>query len=118
MYDIEETGGANIGFGQATWPFAKLAVNKNELRLNASIIGNVYFRPCDVISIEPSSFFSGAGIKINHRVKEYSETVIFLTSGSRNLIKRIEDTGFLNNPDTIPAEVESRILKYQAEASQ
>ena len=118
MFEIEETGGANIGLGRATWPFAKLLVNKNELQLNASLIGNVYFRPSDIISIEPSSFFSGTGIKINHRVSGYSQKIIFLTSGSGDLIKRIEDTGFLNNPDTIPAEVESRILKYQAEASQ
>ena len=66
MYEIEETGGANIGFGRATWPFAKLLVNKNELQLNASILGNVYFRPSDVISIEPFTLFSGTGIKINH----------------------------------------------------
>lgn len=117
MYDIEETGGANIGFGRASWPFAKLLVNKNELRLNASIIGNVYFRPSDIISIEPSSLFSGAGIKINHRVNGYPAKVIFLTSGSRGLIKRIEDTGFLNNTDPIPAEVEAEIVKYQSSGS-
>lgn len=117
MYEIEETGGANIGFGRATWPFAKLLVNKNELQLNASIIGNVYFRPSDVISIEPSSLFSGAGIKINHRVNAYSSKIIFLTSGSHDLIKRINDTGFLNNPDPIPAEVEARIVKYQSSGS-
>ena len=117
MYQIEETGGANIGFGRATWPFAKLLVNKNELQLNASIIGNVYFRPSDIISIEPSTLFSGTGIKINHRVNEYSKKVIFLTSGSRDLIKRIEDTGFLNNPDPIPAEVEAKIIKYQSSGS-
>ncbi|SDL44509.1 hypothetical protein SAMN04487898_1194 [Pedobacter sp. ok626] len=117
MYQIEETGGANIGFGRATWPFAKLLVNKNELQLNASIIGTVYFRPSDIISIEPSTLFSGTGIKINHRVNEYSEKVIFLTSGSRDLIKRIEDTGFLNNPGLIPAEVEAKIIKYQSSGS-
>jgi hypothetical protein len=117
MYEIEETGGANIGFGRATWPFAKLLVNKNELRLNASIIGNLYFRPSDIISIEPSSLFSGAGIKINHRVNGYSQKVIFLTSGSRDLIKRIEDTGFLKNAGTIPAEVETEIVKYQSSGS-
>jgi hypothetical protein len=117
MYEIEEIGGAKIGFGRTTWPFAKLLVNRSELRLNASIIGNVYFRPSDIISIEPSSLFSGAGIKINHRVNEYSEKVIFLTSGSRDLIKRIEDTGFLNNPGPIPAEVEAKILQYQSSGS-
>jgi len=117
MSEIEEIGGANIGFGRATWPFAKLLVNKNELQLNASIIGNLYFRPSDIISIEPSTFFSGTGIKINHRVNEYSEKVIFLTFGSRDLIKRIEDTGFLNNSGTIPAEVEAKIVKYQSSGS-
>jgi hypothetical protein len=117
MYDIEETGGANIGFCRATWPFAKLLVNKNELRLNASIIGNVYFRPSDVISIEPSSLFSGAGIKINHRVNGYSRKVIFLTSGSRDLIKRIEDTGFLSNTGPIPPTIEAEIVKYQSTGS-
>ncbi|NQX37411.1 hypothetical protein SAMN05421820_103608 [Pedobacter steynii] len=117
MYEIEETGGANIGFGRATWPFAKLLVNKNELQLNASILGNVYFRPSDVISIEPFTLFSGTGIKINHRVGGYSEKVIFLTSGSRDLIKRINDTGFLSNSDTLPAEVEARIIKYQSSGS-
>jgi len=117
MYEIEETGGANIGFGRATWPFAKLLVNKNELRLNASIIGNLYFRPSDIISIEPSSLFSGAGIKINHRVNEYNAKVIFLTSDSRDLIKRIESTGFLNNPGPIPDEVEAEIIKYQSSGS-
>jgi hypothetical protein len=117
MYEIEETGGANIGFGRATWPFAKLLVNKNELRLNASIIGNLYFKPSDIISIEPSSLFSGAGIKINHRVNGYSAKVIFLTSGSRDLIKRIESIGFLNNTEPIPAEIEAEIIKYQSSGS-
>ncbi|MHA4894022.1 hypothetical protein ACXZ1K_04665 [Pedobacter sp. PWIIR3] len=117
MYELEETGGANIGFGRATWPFAKLFVNKNELQLNASIIGNVCFRPSDIISLEPSSLTSGAGIKINHRVNGYSHKIIFLTSGSRDLIKRIEDTGFLNNAEPIPAEVEAKILKYQSSGS-
>ena len=117
MYEIEETGGANIGFARATWPFAKLLVNKNELRLNASIIGNLYFRPSDIISIEPSSLFSGAGIKINHRVNEYNAKIVFLTSGGRDLIKRIENTGFLNNPGPIPFEVETEIKKYQSSGS-
>ena len=117
MYEIEETGGARIGFGHASWPFAKLLVNKNELRLNASILGTVCFRPSDIISIEPSSLFSGAGIKINHRLSAYSAKVIFLTSGSRDLIKRIQDTGFLNNPDPIPAEVEAEVVEYQSSGS-
>jgi hypothetical protein len=113
MNDIEETGGAKIGLARATWPFAKLTVNKNVLQLNASVIGNLYFRPSDIISIEPSSFLSGAGIKINHRVEKYSSKVIFLTSGSSDLISRIESTGFLHNTYALPADVEAEITKYQ-----
>lgn len=113
MNDIEETGGAKIGLAHATWPFAKLMVNKNVLQLNASVIGDLYFRPSDIISIEPSSFLSGAGIKINHRVEKYSSKVIFLTSGSADLISRIESTGFLHNSDILPSDVEAEITKYQ-----
>lgn len=115
MNDIEETGGAKIGLAHATWPFAKLTVNKNVLQLNASIIGNLYFRPSDIISIEPSSFLSGAGIKINHRVANYSSKVIFLTTGGSDLISRIEATGFLLNAGVLPADVEAEITKYQSQ---
>ena len=113
MNDIEETGGAKIGLAHATWPFAKLTVNKNVLQLNASVIGNLYFRPSDIISIAPSSFLSGAGIKINHRVEKYSSKVIFLTWRSSDLISRIESIGFLHNTDALPADVEAEITKYQ-----
>ncbi len=113
MNDIEETGGAKIGLGHTTWPFAKLTVNRNVLQLNASIIGNLYFRPSDIISIEPSSFLSGGGIKINHRVEKYSSKVIFFTLGGSDLINRIESTGFLHNSDALPADIEAEITKYQ-----
>jgi len=113
MNDIEETGGAKIGLTHATWPFAKLTVNKNVLQLNASVIGNLYFRPSDIISIEPSSFLSGSGIKINHKVEKYSSKVIFLTSGGSDLISRIESTGFLHNTNVLPADIEAEIVKYQ-----
>lgn len=117
MNDIEETGGARIGMAHATWPFATLTVNKNMLRLNASIIGNLYFRPSDIVSIEPSSLFSGVGIKINHRVEKYNSKVVFLTSGAGRLISQIADTGFLNNTSPIPPDVEAEIEKYQSEGS-
>jgi hypothetical protein len=117
MYEIKETGGAKMGLVGCTWPFAELLVSKNELQLNASIIGNMYFRPSDVISIERSSFFYGAGIKINHRVNGYSQNVIFSTFAGRDLIKRIEDSGFLNNQGPLPDEIEGKISKYQSSGS-
>jgi hypothetical protein len=113
MIEIEETGGAKVGIARATWPFARLTVNKNVLQLNVSVIGNLYFRPSDIISIESTSLLSGGGIKINHRVKKYSSNVIFLTSGSADLIRRIAATGFLQNTNVLPADVEAEITMYQ-----
>lgn len=117
MYDIEETGGAKIGFARVTWPFAQLKVNKNVLQLNASVIGNLYFRPSDIISIESLSLLSGLGIKINHRVEKYSTNVMFLTTGASALISSIEATGFLQNTGALPADVEAEIEQYQSKGS-
>jgi len=117
MFDIEETGGARVGYGHATFPFATLKVNKNELILNASILGVMYFRPSDIISIEPYTLFK-TGLKINHRVAGYSKKVVFNTmGGTRDLIARIEETGFLKNTDSIPSDVEAEIAKYQTGGS-
>ena len=75
------TGGARIGSSNATYPFANLYVDKEILKLNASIIGNLIFEPKDIISIEPyvSIPLIGQGIKINHRVEKYNSKVIFWT---------------------------------------
>ena len=102
MNEIKETGGARIGMANATWPFATLKVTKDKLELNASIIGNLVFKPSDIISIEPHSSFISSGLKINHRVSNYKNLVIFWTFGNVNsLILKIEQTGFLNNNDPI-----------------
>ena len=95
MDEVKETGGARIGMANATWPFATLAVTKDKLVLSASLLGNLIFRPGDIISLEPYSGFLSSGIKINHRVPGYKEKVIFWTFTNPNsLIKRIERTGF------------------------
>ena len=117
MLEIKQTGGAKIGRSSATWPFVTLTVNKNVLIINASILGVLYFRPTDIISIEPSSLFSGFGVQIIHRVENYNQEVIFLTWGVNNLISRIESTRFLQNTEPLPYEVEEEITKYQTSGS-
>jgi hypothetical protein len=114
MSEIEKIGGAKIGLARATWPFAKLTVNEYVLQLNASIIGNLYFRSSDIVSIEPSSLLRGIGIKINHRVENYSSNVIFLTTGAKDLIRQIEATGFLQHTGPLPDAVETEIATYQS----
>jgi hypothetical protein len=116
MTEVKETGGARIGMANATWPFATLTVNKDTLQLNATILGKLLFRPGDIVSIVPYSSFISSGLKINHRVAGYKDQVIFWTFGnSADLIKRIEQTGFLSNTGGLTMDLEERITKAQAQ---
>ncbi|MEO9966804.1 MAG: hypothetical protein ABJF11_13485 [Reichenbachiella sp.] len=117
MNELKETGGARIGMAKATWPFATLTVNQNRLSLNASVIGNLTFKSSDIISVETYKAVPllGQGIRIHHRVKNYKEKVIFWTFKSpQELIKKIEQTGFLNNTAPISTEEEQEIAKQQS----
>jgi len=115
--EIKETGGARIGMANATWPFATLTVNENKLTLNATIVGNLTFIPNDIISIEPYTVLPilGQGIRINHRVSSYKDKVIFWTMKSpKELIRKIEQTGFLTNKNPISPEQKLEISKQQS----
>ncbi len=79
---LKRTGGAKTGWASASKPFAVLAVDKDHLILNASVMGNLHFRPSDVLSIEPYSFGLQSGLMINHRVAGYKQSVMFINSGS------------------------------------
>ena len=47
------------------------------------------------------------------QVEKYNSKVIFFKSGSSDLISRIESTGFLDNNNALPADVEAKITRYQ-----
>jgi uncharacterized protein (DUF427 family) len=112
MNSIKKTGGARIGRANATWPFATLTVTKHYIRLNASILGNYIFKSSDIVSIEA---FRGSGIKINHTVSDYKEKIIFWTMGNpKEMIRKIEESGFLSNTDPIPEEVQKEIDGFQS----
>ena len=53
LNEFELTGGAQIGWSSASYPFATLTVNKDSLNINATIIGNYFFCLDDIISIKP-----------------------------------------------------------------
>ena len=116
MTELRVTGGARIGRANATWPFATLTVNKDKLQLNATIIGNLVFKPDNIISIVPYSGFISRGLKINHKVSEYNDPVVFWTFSSPvKLIKMIEQTGFLNNTGHLSKELEVSIARAQSQ---
>ena len=45
------TGGGRVGWVNATWPLAKLTVQKNKIDLNATLIGKYSFTQEQIISI-------------------------------------------------------------------
>ena len=100
MNELKETGGARIGWANASWPFATLHVTNPTLTLNATILGKLVFSSSDIRSIEVyrKSGILRNGIQINHSVPNYSETVVFWTSKDpQRLINEIIKTGFLEN---------------------
>ena len=112
------TGGARIGMANASFPFADLYVDKQILKINASIVGNLVFQPKDIISIKPHKSFTliGNGIKINHRIENYNSEVIFWTLKNPNsVIAEIEKTGFLQNINSEISQNDLEIIKRQNE---
>jgi hypothetical protein len=112
------TGGARIGMANASFPFASLYVDPTVLKINASIIGHLVFQPKDIISIQPFTSFPivGRGIKITHRVANYSSEVIFWTLKNPNtVLTEIEKTGFLSNTSSDVSAQDLEILKQQQE---
>lgn len=100
MKELRLTGGARIGWANATFPFATLTVNKDCLKLNTSMLGSLTFQPSDIISIEPYTLIPllGQGIRINHKVNGYKKRVIFWTFKSPDsVVRQIEQTGFLDH---------------------
>ncbi len=127
MTQLNLTGGARIGMANATWPFASLKVTNDRLDLNATIVGNLVFKPEDIISIEPyymipiigqgikeeslGSWRVSIGIKINHRLPKYKEKVIFWTFKNPNeVIGQIKQTGFFPNTLTTDRKDDSEII--------
>ena len=113
MTQLNLTGGARIGMANATWPFASLKVTKERLDLNATIVGNLVFRPEDLISIEPYYMMPiiGQGIKINHRVPKYKDKVVFWTfKNPKEVIRQIQQTGFLDNSSSEITPQDSEII--------
>lgn len=110
------TGGARIGTANASYPFADLYVDREILKINASIVGNLMFQPKDIISIEPYTLIPliGQGIKINHRIERYNPKVIFWTFKDPNaVIGEIKKTGFLQNVNSQISSNDLEIIKKQ-----
>lgn len=110
------TGGARIGMANASYPFANLYVDKNVLKIDASIVGNLVFQPKDIIELKPHMAFPviGNGIKVIHRIEKYNSEVIFWTlKDPKTVIREIEKTGFLENTNSNLTDDDLEILQRQ-----
>ncbi len=112
------TGGARVGWINATWPLAKLIVQKNKIDLNAKLIGKYSFTQEQIISIKKHTTIPilGWGIQIVHNVSEYPKKIIFWSfRNPESIITKIRETGFLPSAD--PLKIDPNIglpVKWQA----
>lgn len=101
---LHVTGGARIGWTNATWPFARLSAAAGQLSISGMLLGHYAFSPDQVVALKPYGVIPliGRGIRIVHTVAHYPEQIIFWCFGSpERLIDRIADTGFRPRATTV-----------------
>jgi len=114
MGEINVTGGARIGFVNASWPLAKLVTSPLGLRL-ACVLDTYDFVPGDVVSLERYGsiplFFNG--VRIVHARLDYPSKIIFWCFGSPDeLISRIRAAGFMPTAKA-GSEIQSRGIPFR-----
>ena len=95
MKEVSFTGGARIGWVNASWPLATLTARAQELKL--STLGTYTFTDQEVVSFERygSIPFLASGIRINHNRVDYPEKVVFWCMGNREaVLDEIRGVGF------------------------
>lgn len=100
METFTKTGGARIGWTNATWPLAKLSVTANKLTIQVKLLGTYTFAPEQISSIERYTIIPvlGWGIRIRHNVADYPEKIIFWCLGNpSSVLDGIRDVGFPAN---------------------
>lgn len=93
---IQLTGGALIGFVNATWPFAKLTASSSTLRLRC-MWDNYDFQPDEVVSLEPYGWIPVLrnGVRLGHARQDYPSKIVFWCSGNpEEVINQVREAGF------------------------
>lgn len=106
-FDI--TGGARIGWMNATWPLAQLSSTADRLTVAVLFLGTYSFVPDQVSSIERYVMIPilGWGIRVRHCVPEYPRKIIFWYLGNpERLLHGISESGF--HPTATPSQIPGR----------
>jgi len=96
-HPFEITGGARLGWTNATWPFARLTAASDKLTISVRLLGTYSFAPEDVSAVERYVLIPvfGWGVRIHHRKTDCPQRVIFWCLGSPDKVLRgIRDSGF------------------------
>lgn len=103
------TGGARVGWMNATWPLARLTATPEQLAVAVFPAGNYGFAPHEVVAIERYTVipFVGWGVRIVHRRSDYPQNFVFWhLAGPGPVLQGIRDAGFV--PCGIAADVPPR----------
>ena len=82
------TGGALIGWGNATWPFGRLSISPGQLTISLAFAGRYTFAPSEVSRLERCGIASN-GVRIVHTRADYPATFIFRCGAGR--VQRVLD---------------------------
>src|SRR5690348_12204392 len=74
------TGGARLGWVNATWPFGRLTISPGQLTISLAFVGEYTFAPSEISGFERCGIASN-GIRIVHMRSDYPETIIFRCGG-------------------------------------
>lgn len=96
-FETTLTGGARIGYFNATWPFAKLQATSDCLTLKVRFSGTYIFPISSVVAVHKFTHipFLGWGIRIEHIVSKYPTLIVFWFLGyPSTVLTFIEKQGF------------------------
>jgi hypothetical protein len=93
---FSQIGGTRLGFLNATWPFANLAANSDELTLRVFVI-KFTFPKASVAKVSEYSGFVSSGLRIEHRNKNAPSFIVFWTPHSSALLKQLASMGYQTN---------------------
>jgi hypothetical protein len=90
---FSQIGGARLGLFNATWPFAKLVVEPEELKL--SVLGIKFVFPkASITKIGKYTRFVSTGLRIEHSKKRVPSFIVFWTPNFSALSKELAALGY------------------------